>query len=88
MARLVAGNADTAAAIGIPAAMFASRMPGPLDATTQALVAPLVEKAALMLSINEAWVMVAIVTLAAIALLPLARTPKPMSGKHRQHGRR
>ena len=42
------------------------------------MVAPLVEKAALTLSINEAWALVAILTIAVVALLPF--TPKPRTG--------
>ncbi len=78
ISQLTAGNAETAAAIGIPAALFASRAPGPLDSATQTMLAPLVEKAALTLSINEAWALVAILTIAVVALLPF--TPKPKIG--------
>ena len=44
-----------------------------LDIATRTIVAPLVEKAALTLSTNEAWLVIAIFTAAVLALLPLVR---------------
>ena len=51
----------------------AARPPGTLDAQAQALLQPLVEKAALVQSINEAWALVAVLTIAALAFVPIAR---------------
>ena len=77
--QLSAGNSSVAASLGIPAALFASRAPGPLDASTQALVAPLIEKLALVQSINEAWMLIAATTLGALVFVPFARPKTPAS---------
>jgi len=45
-----------------------------LDTATRTIVAPFVEKAALTLSINEAWLVIAIFTAVVLALLPLVRS--------------
>jgi len=75
MDRLTAGDTDTANYIGIPAEMWAMRPDGPLDADTQAMLQPLVEAAALTQAINDAWAMVAALTVAALLCVPLARKP-------------
>ena len=74
MARLQSGDAGTADFLGIPAAMFAALPPGPLDAPTTSLLAPLLEKAALTAAINDAWVMIALLTAAALLCVPFARS--------------
>ena len=71
--RLQAGDVDTARFVGIPLDRFLNRPPGPLDPDTQAAVEALVEKAALTQAINEAWLMVALLTAAALACIPFAR---------------
>lgn len=71
--RLQRGEVETAKFIGVPLELMAMRPSGPLDAQAQALLQPLVEKAALVLSINEAWGLVAVLTIAALAFLPFAR---------------
>ena len=70
--RLQAGDIGTAKFVGIPADMFLARHAGPLDGATQAMVQPLVERAALVQAINEAWIMVAILTFAALLCVPFA----------------
>ena len=72
MERLQRGEVETAKFIGVPLELMAMRPPGPLDAQAQALLQPLVEKAALVLSINEAWGLVAVLTIAALAFVPFA----------------
>ncbi len=71
--RLKAGDTDTANYVGIPAELWASRSDGPLDADTQAMLQPLVEAAALTQAINDAWAMVAALTVAALICVPFAR---------------
>ena len=71
-ARLAAGDASAAALVGIPAGIFASRPLGPLDQATQALIAPMIEKAAFAAAINEAWALLAALTLSAIVVIPFA----------------
>jgi DHA2 family multidrug resistance protein len=77
--RLQAGDLDTAKFVGIPVDVFLARHIGPLDDATQAMVQPLVERAALVQAINEAWIMVAVLTLAALLCVPFAKgSPHPV----------
>jgi DHA2 family multidrug resistance protein len=72
VARLAAGDLDTARLIGLPAELLAARPPGPIDAATAALIRPLVERAGFVSAVNEAWAMLAIVTILALVVLPFA----------------
>jgi DHA2 family multidrug resistance protein len=69
VARLLAGDAATAAFVGLPADRFKGVPLGPVDADTQELARPLVERAGLVSAINEAWAMMALAM--ALALLAL-----------------
>jgi DHA2 family multidrug resistance protein len=71
--RLLAGDVTAAKAIGLSAATFANRPPGPPDDATVAFVRPMVEKASLALCISEAWAMLACVAIAGLLLVPFAR---------------
>jgi len=71
--RLLAGDVTAAKAIGLSPGLFASRVPGPPDEPTVAFVRPMVEKASLALSVNEAWAMLACVALLGLLLVPFAR---------------
>ena len=71
--RLKAGDIGTARFLGLPLDTFAARAAAPVDAATRALLEPVVERAAMAWSINEAWALVAIVTVAAIVCVPFAR---------------
>ncbi len=75
--RLQAGDMDTARALGIPLDLFAARPPGPIDAGFKAILAPAVEKLALVEAINEAWAMTALLTFAALLSLCFARSVRP-----------
>jgi DHA2 family multidrug resistance protein len=70
IARLAAGSRDAALAVGLPLAQFHDVPLGPVDETTQAIVKPLVERAALAQSFNEAWLMLGCGFLVALCLLP------------------
>ncbi len=72
--KLQAGDVDTAKFIGIPVEMFVARPVGPLDGPTQAIVQSFVEKAALVQAINEAWIMIAGLTIAALLCVPFAKS--------------
>ncbi|WGD56717.1 DHA2 family efflux MFS transporter permease subunit [Bradyrhizobium sp. CB1650] len=74
--RLLAGDVTAAQAIGLSPELFASRLPGPPDARTVAFVRPMVEKASLALSTNEAWAFLACVALLGLLLVPFARQRK------------
>ena len=71
--RLQAGDIDTAKFVGIPVDMFVARPVGPLDGPTLALVQSFVEKAALVQAINEAWIMIAVLTIGALLCVPFAK---------------
>jgi MFS transporter, DHA2 family, multidrug resistance protein len=53
--------------------LFLNQPPGPPDEAAIAYVRPMVERASLALSVNEAWAMLACVAIAALLLVPLAR---------------
>jgi DHA2 family multidrug resistance protein len=74
VARLRAGDIETARFLGLSLDTFAARAAAPVDAATQALLKPIVERAAMAQSINEAWAMVAVLTAAAIVCVPFARS--------------
>ena len=74
VASLQAGDRATAEAVGIPLAMFDARPHGPLDAATTAMLEPMVRKLALVHAINEAWALLACLTLAALLATPFARS--------------
>jgi DHA2 family multidrug resistance protein len=71
--RLQAGDAATATFIGISTDIFAARPVGTLDGAAHAMIQPLIEKAALVQAINEAWIMIAVLTVAALLCVPFAR---------------
>jgi DHA2 family multidrug resistance protein len=77
MMRLKDGDTDTAQFIGLTLELFATRQPGPPDAETLAFLHPLVEKAALTQAIDEAWLVMAVITLAALLIVPFARAIRP-----------
>ena len=71
--RLMAGDVVTAKFVGMPLEMLAARGAGPLDATSLALLKPFIEKAATTLAINDAWTMIAALTIAVLIFVPFAR---------------
>ncbi len=79
MARLQAGDAATARLLGIPEALMAGIGAGPMPAQARAFVAPLLEKAALTQAINDAWLMMAVLTLGALICVPFARAGRAVS---------
>ena len=71
--RLQAGDLDTAKFVGIPVDMFVTHPDGPLDGPTQAMVQSLIEKAALVQAINQACIMIAVLTIGALLCVPFAK---------------
>ena len=61
--RLIAGDITAAQAIGLDVQLFTHRPPDASDATVEAYLRPMVEKAAFALSVNEAWALLAFVAL-------------------------
>lgn len=76
-ARLQAGDASAAIFVGIPPAALAR----PPDVAAQAMLAPLLEKASLTMAINDAWLLMAVLTAAALACVPFARAGADQNGK-------
>ena len=77
LTKLQAGDAATAMFVGIPLNLLAAVPPGPMDAATQSLLGPLLEKAAYAAAINDAWLMIAGLTVAALLCVPFARRRVP-----------
>ena len=75
VARLKAGDEATARALGVPLAMWRARPSGPPDPATLAFLEPLVNKLALVEAINDAWTLVAALTVAALLSLLFALRP-------------
>ena len=72
--RLEAGDIATAKAIGLPLDQFLAHRSQPLDDTARELVTAFVKRAALAQAINEAWALIALLTIAAIASVLVVRT--------------
>jgi DHA2 family multidrug resistance protein len=68
--RLLAGDIGAAKAIGLDPSLLLNRPP---DEAAIAFVRPLVERASLALTVNEAWAMLASVAIAGLLLVPFAR---------------
>ena len=78
VAKLLAGDAAMAAFVGLPTDRFTGKPLGPVDADTQELARPLVERAGLVSAINEAWAMLAL----AMALALIAIVIAVSRGRH------
>lgn len=68
--RLMNGNLETAAALGLRPEDLG---PALLDPAKQALLAPLIKQLAYVDAINEAWAVVAVATLLVLVILPFSR---------------
>jgi DHA2 family multidrug resistance protein len=73
LSRLQAGDANTAKFVGIPPDVFAKHLGAPLDPHLQAALHALVDKAARVQAMNEAWDMLALFTFAALIGVPFAK---------------
>ena len=73
LARLQAGDPDAARAVGLPMEMFHNVPLGPIDDMTKAIVLPMVTRAALTESFNEAWQILAGLFVLSLFALPLMR---------------
>ncbi len=78
IAQLKAGDVETARQLGIPLTVFKAHVGAPLDARTAAMLQPLVQKLSLVQAINDAWGVVAFLTLCALVTVPFAR-PQPLN---------
>jgi DHA2 family multidrug resistance protein len=75
--RLQAGDPEAARFLGLPLDQFHNVPLGPVDDATRELVAPLVERGAFALSLDEAWLMLGAVF--ALSLLALPFVPRRTS---------
>jgi DHA2 family multidrug resistance protein len=57
IAKLQAGDRGMAAFVGLPLERFTGLPLGPIDQTTREMVAPLVQRAAMTMSFNDAWLL-------------------------------
>jgi DHA2 family multidrug resistance protein len=71
VARLQAGDPATARLVGLPVRLFHNHAMGPVDPVTRALIEPMVQRAALTQSCNEAWLVLGALFLAALVLVPV-----------------
>ena len=65
----------TAKFVGLPLDIFAERWAKPIDAGTRAMLEPLIHDAALTQAINDAWMMLAVLTVVALICVMFARRP-------------
>ncbi len=80
-AELQKGNDATALAVGIPLDVYQSRPAGPIDPEIAATLKPMVEHLALAQSINDAWALIAVLTLAALLLIPFATSARTVDAR-------
>jgi DHA2 family multidrug resistance protein len=84
IARLQAGDPMAARIVGLPLGDFHNVPLGPIDDLTKAIVAPMVQRAALVQSFNEAWWAIAALFAVSLLALPLMRRARiagsPMGG--------
>jgi DHA2 family multidrug resistance protein len=73
--RLRAGDPDAARLVGLPAALFHHQAMGPIDPGTTQMIAPLLRRAALTQSFNDAWILLAGLFAISLLALPLMRRP-------------
>ena len=75
--RLAAGDAATAKDLGIPLSVLQNSGTGNLAPGLRIMLDQLVGRSALASAIDEAWALVAVLTLAAVATLPFIGSPQP-----------
>jgi DHA2 family multidrug resistance protein len=88
--RLQAGDADTARAIGLPTAMFHGHAMGQVSGFVKEMIAPMLQRAALNQSFNEAWLWLGgffLLSLLALSFSsPRAFTQTAYSARNEQDG--
>ena len=80
VARLRAGDPQAARLVGLPVASFHNHPMGAVDELTRNLIAPMIKRAALTQSFNEAWFVMAALFAASLLMLPaIGRVRHPPS---------
>lgn len=80
VAKLEKGDVATAVGIGIPRDAFLEQLGQPPDEFVQEMVRPLVEKAALVHAINDAWMVIGVLTAIAVLLVLFVRRMPAVDG--------
>jgi len=70
VSHLAAGDLDTARRLAIPNEILTSAL---FDPEKQAIVSSIINKAAFVEAINDAWALIALVTIIGLLIMPLAR---------------
>jgi DHA2 family multidrug resistance protein len=73
--RLQAGDETTAKAVGIPLDLFRAQAGRPIDADTAAILRPMIDHLALARAIDEAWLLMAVLTALVVLSLPFCKAP-------------
>jgi len=73
VARLSAGDPDMARLVGLPVQYFHNQPMGPVDPSMRAFVEPMIQRAALVQSFNEAWIVIGALFVLALFALPFVR---------------
>jgi DHA2 family multidrug resistance protein len=81
-ARLLVGDARAATAIGLDPGLLMNRPSGPISPAAEAFIRPMIKKAALVWSINEAWAMLAAFALLGVIIAPFAWSRSKRSSNH------
>jgi DHA2 family multidrug resistance protein len=71
--RLQSGDPTAARIVGLPVSLFHYRPMGPVDPVMRAIVEPMIRKAALAMSFNEAWLILAALFALSLVSIPLMR---------------
>jgi len=71
VAQLQSGSRKAAEFVGLPLQYFHDKALGPVDAFTKSLIEPLVRKAGVTQSFNEAWAMIGLLFVLSLLVLPL-----------------
>lgn len=78
--RLLAGDIETAKFVGIPLHLFRNRPSGPLDPDTRGILEIMVNHAAFVRAMNDAWTLAAALTLASLFCLPFVSARRGQAG--------
>jgi DHA2 family multidrug resistance protein len=73
IAKLQAGDANTARFVGLPVEYFHGQAMGPIDPSIRAYVEPLIQRAAFVVSFNEAWLLIGVLFLISMFFVPFVR---------------
>jgi DHA2 family multidrug resistance protein len=73
ISRLQAGDPNAARFVGLPVEYFHGQPMGPIDPSMRDYVQPLIERAAFVVSFNEAWLLIGVLFLISMLFVPFVR---------------